>query len=77
MYLTDFNLPEKSVPMIDDLYADPRYSGYLEIMFALVQSYAKNDQNDDAINILQDWLAKNPDDQEAQSMLNILKGDAS
>ena len=49
------------------------YPNQFEIVLALVQAYSQSNQLDKAVNLLENWISKNPNDPQALEYLNILK----
>jgi tetratricopeptide (TPR) repeat protein len=66
--LQDF---DKAIEIYKDLNID--YPNQFEIVLALVQAYSQSNQLDKAVNLLENWISKNPNDPQALEYLNILK----
>ncbi len=68
-YLNDFAMAE---PMLESVYTRNQSRG--EIIGPLVRLYQLADRPDKAIGILETWIAQNPGDLQAKSMLDNLVG---
>ncbi|MCF7741307.1 MAG: DUF2723 domain-containing protein [Candidatus Marinimicrobia bacterium] len=62
---------ERAIEILEELSAQNKDNP--QVLGLLVMAYEKNQQYDKAVNILKDWVAKNPGDKTAQRMLNNLK----
>ena len=71
LYMQDLQNYERAIEIFKNLNIE--YPREFEIVISLVQAYSQSNQFEKAINILNNWLEKNPDDPKALEYLNILK----
>ena len=69
--MQDLQNYERAIEIFKNLNIE--YPREFEIVISLVQAYSQSNQFEKAINILNNWLEKNPDDPKALEYLNILK----
>ena len=71
MYLSELNDYDKAYNIFYRLYEkDPTN---IEYMYSTVQSLARMDRIDDAVQLLENWLIRYPNDSQIQGLLNSLK----
>ena len=73
MYLDELSDYSSAVETFKKLHENQNYSQYFEIMISLVQAYARDNQQEEAVSVLEAWLLRFPDDDEAKKFLEILK----
>ena len=70
IYLDEFKDYESAIEHFEKLYN--QYPYIRDFLYILVQSYAKAERIDKAVNILESWLLSNPNDSQAIDWLSIL-----
>ena len=70
IYMNEFADADACIKYHQNLYNE--YPYIPDILYALVQSYAKGDQHDDAREVLELWLSSHPNDSQAIDWLSIL-----
>ena len=71
LFMQDLQDFDKAIEIYKDLNID--YPNQFELVLALVQAYSQSNQLDKAVNLLENWIANNPNDPQALEYLNILK----
>ncbi|MBC8479615.1 MAG: DUF2723 domain-containing protein [FCB group bacterium] len=77
LLLQDLNEPERAVLVFQSLYEDSDGSQFFEIMLGLVQAHTSADNPEAAIQVLENWILKHPEDEDAREMMKMLKGENS
>ena len=70
IYMNEFDDDEISINYHQKLYDE--YPFIPDILYTLVQSYAKAGKNEDARDILKLWISSHPNDSQAMDWLSIL-----
>ena len=70
IYMNEFDDTNASIEYYQNLYDEYPYIS--EILYILVQTYAKADRQDEAREMLEIWLRSNPNDSQAIDWLSIL-----
>ena len=70
IYMNEFDDNELIINYHQKLYDE--YPFIPDILYTLVQAYAKAGRNEDAINVLEVWISSHPTDSQAMDWLSIL-----